>query len=260
MNDFIHIYPFFDNKVLFRFYYSFSPLQYWRVYISISYSVWFINRFQSPSMLGWSISVFIGNPAETHGFSPLRCWGGLYLIQTRLRNIVEFQSPSILGWSISILLFPSSIRLSFSPLRYWGGLYHHIRKKLPEYPVLVPFDIGVVYIIINGWRVRNIAFQSPSILGWSISKSVHSREYILGFSPLRYWGGLYHNTRLFLSAEFVLVPFDIGVVYINKIMEVRKMNEFQSPSILGWSISIFLSSSSEIMFQSPSILGWSISV
>ena len=29
MNDFIHIYPFFDNKVLFRFYYSFSPLRYW---------------------------------------------------------------------------------------------------------------------------------------------------------------------------------------------------------------------------------------
>ena len=58
---------------------------------------------------------------------------------------------------------------SFSPLRYWGGLYlinGVIREKMI---VLVPFDIGVVYIL-----QMIIYFK------------------LMGFSPLRYWGGLYH--------------------------------------------------------------------
>ena len=151
MNDFIHIYPFFDNKVLFRFYYSFSPLQYWRVYISISYSVWFINRFQSPSILGWSISKRERNIAKVSCFSPLRYWGGLYPKDALDYALSRFQSPSILGWSISESSFLSDIR-----------------------KVLVPFDIGVVYISTGTYVVLAICF-----------------------SPLRYWGGLYHSKQTY---------------------------------------------------------------
>ena len=57
--------------------------------------------------------------------------------------------------------------------------------------VLVPFDIGVVYILSN-----------PPV---SFSNS---------FSPLRYWGGLYLNNSPYMVKIRVLVPFDIGVVYI----------------------------------------------
>ena len=58
-------------------------------------------------------------------------------------------------------------------------------------PVLVPFDIGVVYI-----------------LGIEYGKRVNC------FSPLRYWGSLYPLPRYVCQANKVLVPFDIGVVYI----------------------------------------------
>ena len=34
------------------------------------------------------------------------------------------------------------------------------------------------------------------------------------FSPLRYWGGLYHLVAFINKIDLVLVPFDIGVVYI----------------------------------------------
>ena len=56
----------------------------------------------------------------------------------------------------------------FSPLRYWGGLYHIAVKSMRDLGVLVPFDIGVVYIVF----------------------------------------------RMGSSYSIVLVPFDIGVVYI----------------------------------------------
>ena len=36
----------------------------------------------------------------------------------------------------------------------------------------------------------------------------------LSFSPLRYWGGLYHKNKMPSTIVLVLVPFDIGVVYI----------------------------------------------
>ena len=62
------------------------------------------------------------------------------------------------------------ITISFSPLRYWGGLYQNILMIHPDDKVLVPFDIGVVYIT------------------WIEDGGVDDC-----FSPLRYWGGLYHN-------------------------------------------------------------------
>ena len=40
------------------------------------------------------------------------------------------------------------MQYSFSPLRYWGGLYHYIGVTVDVKSVLVPFDIGVVYIEI----------------------------------------------------------------------------------------------------------------
>ena len=57
--------------------------------------------------------------------------------------------------------------------------------------VLVPFDIGVVYI-----------------------NTVYHLYRVVCFSPLRYWGGLYHFLEIPLLNIEVLVPFDIGVVYI----------------------------------------------
>ena len=64
--------------------------------------------------------------------------------------------------------------------------------------VLVPFDIGVVYIINEDISLT-----------------------MLGFSPLRYWGGLYLNAVIGGFNRVVLVPFDIGVVYINMIYKIR---------------------------------------
>ena len=61
------------------------------------------------------------------GFSPLRYWGGLY--------------PMAAG--------ALKISGSFSPLRYWGGLYPMDILSIVKLVVLVPFDIGVVYIKIN---------------------------------------------------------------------------------------------------------------
>ena len=41
----------------------------------------------------------------------------------------------------------------------------------------------------------------------------HKDKYFC-FSPLRYWGGLYHSMITVYRICMVLVPFDIGVVYI----------------------------------------------
>ena len=62
---------------------------------------------------------------------------------------------------------------------------------LPDFYVLVPFDIGVVYINVD-----------------------ELVEGLFCFSPLRYWGGLYQKYFQYLMNIWVLVPFDIGVVYI----------------------------------------------
>ena len=57
--------------------------------------------------------------------------------------------------------------------------------------VLVPFDVGVVYIKNEKNKVSN-----------------------LSFSPLRCWGGLYPSNNPSKTTLSVLVPFDVGVVYI----------------------------------------------
>ena len=185
MNDFIHIYPFFDNQVL------------------------------VPFNIGRSISVYHILYGLSIGFSPLRCWGGLY--------------------------------------RFW-------KQSKSKYTVLVPFDVGVVYILHRSIKISLFQFQSPSMLGWSISVYLKRQLKIVSFSPLRYWGGLYQvvNDKIALSICFsplrywgglylinevykllygVLVPFDIGVVYIENEGDDNSVEQFQSPSILGWSIS-----------------------
>ena len=58
----------------------------------------------------------------------------------------------------------------FSPLQYWGGLYHYQTAKKLENLVLVPFDVGVVYIF-----------------------KADTESDFKSFNPLRYWGGLYRN-------------------------------------------------------------------
>ena len=57
--------------------------------------------------------------------------------------------------------------------------------------VLVPFDIGVVYI-----------------------NTADKKDNPYSFSPLRYWGSLYLKIKFKRNTKIVLVPFDIGVVYI----------------------------------------------
>ena len=46
------------------------------------------------------------------------------------------------------------------------------------------------------------------------------------FSPLRYWGGLYQDGQLKQFFFGVLVPFDIGVVYINIVRDEKDIVEF----------------------------------
>ena len=101
-------------------------------------------------------------------FSPLRYWGGLYLSSWRVGTTE-----------------------GFSPLRYWGGLYQILTVEQGLRYVLVPFDIGVVYIT-----------------------SLYFFNFLFSFSPLRYWGGLYRYGKCYRDIIIVLVPFDIGVVYI----------------------------------------------
>ena len=69
--------------------------------------------------------------------------------------------------------------------------------------VLVPFDIGVVYIDENGMEGKTVSF-----------------------SPLRYWGGLYPTDVQHELSDIVLVPFDIGVVYIIIISPLKVSNSF----------------------------------
>ena len=69
--------------------------------------------------------------------------------------------------------------------------------------VLVPFDIGVVYI------------KEDVIVGGFES-----------FSPLRYWGSLYLFVCPYKPHIYVLVPFDIGVVYIRNELTVFENEKF----------------------------------
>ena len=61
---------------------------------------------------------------------------------------------SILGWSISHGTYQTETSSGFSPLRYWGSLYQTIAVGWYYAVVLVPFDIGVVYIITSGIRIE----------------------------------------------------------------------------------------------------------
>ena len=85
--------------------------------------------------------------------------------------------------------------------------------KVVENGVLVPFDIGVVYIYGEPWKRRRICF-SPLRYWGGLYHSKCFKVFSSGFSPLRYWGGLYQINPFHLIALSVLVPFDIGVVYI----------------------------------------------
>ena len=98
----------------------------------------------------------------------------------------------MLGWSISLWFRRYFRYYSFSPLRCWGGLYLFDAPKTMSIRVLVPFDVGVVYITPGG----------PT-------------RQIMGFSPLRCWGGLYRHEKDSIPYHCVLVPFDVGVVYIH---------------------------------------------
>ena len=73
-----------------------------------------------------------------------------------------------------------AVYFGFSPLRYWGGLYHYREGDIYAHCVLVPFDIGVVYI-------KNL-----------------KKEVI----------------------NMVLVPFDIGVVYIYMVERNKHIDTF----------------------------------
>ena len=98
------------------------------------------------SILGWSISHGTYQTETSSGFSPLRYWGSLYLKKGPEKLFFEFQSPLILGQSIS----------------------QYLLRNL-KFIVLVPFDIGVVYIGNGYTNDLSRLFQSPSILGQSIS-------------------------------------------------------------------------------------------
>ena len=74
------------------------------------------------------------------------------------------------------------------------GVVYIITKNFVEQDtVLVPFDIGVVYI--TEWNVtENILVLVPFDIGVVYIQSLWQKLPQLRFSPLRYWGGLYHNT------------------------------------------------------------------
>ena len=59
------------------------------------------------------------------------------------------------------------------------------------YLVLVPFDIGVVYINID-MLIQNTLVLVPFDIGVVYINLVVKLCMILRFSPLRYWGSLYH--------------------------------------------------------------------
>ena len=99
---------------------------------------------------------------------------------------------------------------------YFSILGWSISKKIARYVaqfVLVPFDIGVVYIFKTE---RSVDFQSFSPLRyWGGLYQIQGTDgKLYCFSPLRYWGGLYQNKLVMRYLSEVLVPFDIGVVYI----------------------------------------------
>ena len=98
------------------------------------------------------------------------------------------------------------------------------RGKDAEY-VLVPFDIGVVYITLNVSK-----FSPPVLVPFDIGVVyILKEENNYGkksFSPLRYWGGLYQINPFHLIALSVLVPFDIGVVYINSLVSTENLLSF----------------------------------
>ena len=59
------------------------------------------------------------------------------------------------------------------------------------YLVLVPFDIGVVYINIINLKEGVFSFSPLRYWGGLYQLVNYLLDGIMSFSPLRYWGGLY---------------------------------------------------------------------
>ena len=71
----------------------------------------------------------------------------------------------------------------------WSISEYH--TEIPFHPVLVPFDIGVVYIMIGS--LGDVIFVLvPFDIGVVYIQRRPCNKILFGFSPLRYWGGLYH--------------------------------------------------------------------
>ena len=121
-------------------------------------------------MLGWSISYALCYVLQCCSFSPLRCWGGLYHNMCRIR-----------------------ICKSFSPLRCWGGLYLMELVEELNGKVLVPFDVGVVYIHIYSPTSLSVCFSPLRCWGGLYHNGLRTKILSFSFSPLRCWGGLYPN-------------------------------------------------------------------
>ena len=103
--------------------------------------------------------------------------------------------------------------------------------------VLVPFDIGVVYILSRYDDVTTYCF-SPLRYWGSLYHKIHSQGHILEFQSPSILGQSISELADLIAYAKVLVPFDIGVVYIKFISSSIFASLFQSPSILGQSISI----------------------
>ena len=93
------------------------------------------------------------------------------------------------------------------------------------YDVLVPFDIGVVYITSDVSFTTEYGF-SPLRYWGGLYQYINPTPLDNCFSPLRYWGGLYQIILLLITTYIVLVPFDIGVVYIRYAKSLNIIESF----------------------------------
>ena len=60
--------------------------------------------------------------------------------------------------------------------------------------VLVPFDVGVVYINLYAYADKYLSFSPLRCWGGLYPIQFFLVDFIKSFSPLRYWGGLYQDT------------------------------------------------------------------
>ena len=79
--------------------------------------------------------------------------------------------------------------------------------------VLVPFVFGVIYINIVEHDILQLSFSPLRFWGHLYHVAIRD-ELRKGFSPLRFWGHLYHMHGGRLQSFSVLVPFVFGVIYI----------------------------------------------